>query len=58
MRRASKVAEYHEGPQAAQRFERTLGHVLKVSKEELARREAAYQEASARRHRPGPKKRK
>jgi hypothetical protein len=38
-------SEHHEGPDAARRFEDTLGRVLKVSKEELAKREAAYKKA-------------
>jgi hypothetical protein len=33
-----------EGPEAARRFEDTMSRVLTVSKEELARREADYQE--------------
>jgi hypothetical protein len=37
--------EYHEGPDAADRFEDTLRRVLKVSKEELLKREAAYKKA-------------
>ena len=49
--------EYNEGPDAARRFERTMNRVLKVSKEELARREAAYQKsrraARARRRKKG-----
>ena len=32
----------HEGPEAAQRFERTMSSVLTVSKTELTKREAAY----------------
>jgi hypothetical protein len=35
--------EYDEGPDAAQKFQRTLDRVLKVSKDELTRREAEYQ---------------
>jgi len=34
---------YHEGPDAAQRFDDTMRRVLKVSKAELTKREAAYQ---------------
>ena len=33
-----------EGPGAARRFEDTMDRLLRVSKEELARREADYQE--------------
>ena len=32
-----------EGPDAARRFEGTMGQVLRVSKDELAKREATYQ---------------
>jgi hypothetical protein len=39
---ADDRAEHHEGPEAAQRFERTLERVLTVSKAELTKREAAY----------------
>lgn len=35
--------EYREGPEAAERFNGTMNRVLKVSKEELTKREAAYQ---------------
>ena len=45
----------HEGPAAARRFEDTMGRVLQVSKEELGRREAAYQDARADKPSPGPK---
>lgn len=45
-----------EGPDAAERFERTMDHLLRVSKEELARREATYQASRADRDRPGPKR--
>ena len=34
-----------EGPDAARRFEDTMNRVLQVSKEELTRREAEYQES-------------
>lgn len=36
-------AEYQEGPDAAKQFEHTINRVLKVSKEELTRREAEHQ---------------
>jgi hypothetical protein len=36
---------HHEGPEAAQRFERTMSRVLTVSKTELAKREAAYKKS-------------
>ena len=38
-------AKYDEGPEAARRAEQTLSRVLAVSKEELAKREAAYKKA-------------
>lgn len=44
-------AEYHEGPVAATRFERVVNRVLKVSKEELSKREAAYQKSRRNRNR-------
>lgn len=37
--------EYREGPDAARRFERTLGRLITVSKEELARRDLAHRKA-------------
>lgn len=40
-----KRTEIQEGPDAARRFEDTMDRLLRVSKEELARREADYQEA-------------
>jgi len=36
---------YREGTTAARRFEQTMGRVLKVSKEELTKREVAYQKS-------------
>lgn len=45
----------HEGPDAAKRFDGTMGSLLRVSKEELAKREADYQEASKQKTRRGPK---
>ncbi len=33
---------YHEGPEAAQRFEGVMKRVIGVSKDELTKREAAY----------------
>jgi hypothetical protein len=44
-----------EGPEAAQRFEHTMHRLLSVSKEELARREAEYQDAQRGKVRRGPK---
>jgi len=37
--------EFHEGPEAARRFEDTMSRVLSVSKDELLKREAAYQKS-------------
>ena len=36
---------YREGPEAVERFDGTMNRLLKVSKEELAKREAAYQKS-------------
>ena len=44
-----------DGAQAARRFDDTMSRVLSVSKEELARREAAYQESRRDKPRQGPK---
>jgi hypothetical protein len=43
--------EYHEGPEAARRFADALGRVLKVSKSELLKREAAWKRARQRQKR-------
>jgi hypothetical protein len=48
---------YREGSDAAQSFERTMDNILRVSKEALAEREAAYQKSRANRDRPGPRPR-
>ena len=46
-------AKYQEGPEAARRAEQAVTRLLTVSKEELARREAAYQKSRrAKRRRP------
>jgi len=37
--------EYRDGLDAAHRFERTMDRILKVSKEELTKREATYQKS-------------
>ena len=42
---------YREGPDAARRFERAMGRVVSVSKEELAKREAAHQKARGNKYR-------
>ena len=44
-----------EGPEAAKRFEDTMDRLIRVSKEELARREAEYQNANRTKPRRGPK---
>ena len=50
-----KRAEYQEGPEAAWRFEHGMSRILRVSKEELAKREAAYQDSTRHKPRRGPK---
>lgn len=40
-----READYHEGPEASRRAEHTLNRVLTVSKDELAKREAAYKKS-------------
>jgi hypothetical protein len=40
--------EYQEGPDAARRFEASMNRVLKVSKDELVKREAAYKKSQHR----------
>jgi hypothetical protein len=50
--------DYVEGPEAAWRFNYAIGRVLSVSKEELERREAEYQEARKGKPRRGPKPKK
>jgi hypothetical protein len=39
--------EYHEGPDAAERFESSLRRILKISKEELLKREADWKRTRA-----------
>jgi hypothetical protein len=56
--RPHRVAQYHEGIEAARQFDDSLGRIVKVSKDELAKREAAYQQSRANRDRPGPRPRK
>ena len=49
--------EYHEGPDAARRFERTLSRLISVSKDELGKREASERKSRLRkRNRPKPTK--
>ena len=40
-----KLSEHPEGPEAARRFEDTMRRVLRVSKDELTKREVAYQKS-------------
>jgi len=47
--------QYIEGPQAARRFDRAMGQILSVPKDELAKREAEYQESRQDKDRPGPR---
>jgi hypothetical protein len=55
MKTRRKAAQYDEGPEAAERFKRGLSDVLSVTKEELARREADYNESRRDKPRRGPK---
>ncbi len=55
MRSRRKQAVVDEGPLAAVRFDSAMNRMLRVSKDELAKREAAYQEASRAKIRRGPK---
>ena len=50
-----RAAVAQEGPNAARRFEDTMDRLLRVSKEELARREAEYQESRKNKPRHEPK---
>lgn len=50
-----KRVEYHEGSEATWRAEHALSTILSVSKEELARREAAYEKSRKNKPRRGPK---
>lgn len=44
MSTSKKTNAVAEGPDAARRFAQTMNTVLRVSKDELAKREAEYQE--------------
>jgi hypothetical protein len=55
MKSRRKAREYHEGPEAADRFQRGLSNVLSVTKEELTKREANYDETRRNKARRGPK---
>ncbi len=54
--RPKKVADFFEGDQAADQFDGAVSHILTVSKDEMARREAAYQQERSTKDRPGPKR--
>lgn len=54
--RPKKTATFQEGDEAATNFERSLQQILTVTKEEIARREAAYQQERSTKDRPGPKR--
>lgn len=41
----SRRNDFVEGPQAATRFQNFMGRLLKVSKDEFKKREAAYKES-------------
>ncbi len=53
--RRERAYHYREGHEAAVRFEDNLSSILHIGKEELARREAAYQQERSTKDRPGPK---
>jgi hypothetical protein len=57
MKSRQRVYEYEEGTDAARRFESAVTRVLRVSKEELAKREETYQKSRAQKDRPSPKRR-
>lgn len=48
MASSPRVQEYHEGPEAARRFDDATARLLRVSKTELIKREAAYQKSRRR----------
>jgi hypothetical protein len=56
-RRSPRARASVEGPEAVERFEKLLGRVITVSKEELNRREAEYQKnrPEQKRRVPSPK---
>ena len=43
-----RIPEYREGPEAAKKFDDALSRIVKVSKDELAKREAHYQKTEGR----------
>ena len=50
-----KPPQFDEGENAARRFEGVVGRVVRVSKEELERREAAYRDSTKDAPKRGPK---
>jgi len=55
MGQRKRPTQIEEGPDAAARFKDAMGRLLQVSKDELARREAAHREARKDKPRRGPK---
>ena len=55
MASANDRDEHHEGPDAARRFESTLKRIVSVPKDELKKREEAYQQSRAKKRRAAPK---
>lgn len=45
MKSRQRVYEYHEGPEAARRFSEGMTRILRVSKDEILRREAAQKKS-------------
>ena len=59
MRTMKPAKEYIEGPEAAKRMDATMQAILAVPREEILKREAAYQaRAKANPNRRGPKRKK
>jgi hypothetical protein len=52
-----KPRQYEEGAEAARQFNGAVRQILSVSREELAKREAEYQESIKDKPRRGPKPR-
>ena len=58
MRSRRRPVECEEGPEAAKRFDESVSHLLTVTKQDMAVREAAYQQERSTKDRPGPKPRR
>jgi hypothetical protein len=58
MKTRRKSPQFHEGPEAAVHFDAAISRILTVSKPELERREAEYQDSMKDKPRRGPKRRK